>query len=310
MIATNATYTSDQLHYLAKLVERHAHVEGTNRTSVESLGFYKATQITARCPSIDAAGIGLVCQGMKRSHFGERQLEFIPGKVMIGFYPVPVETEVIQASVDEPFLLVGLAINRRRMAHILSRLDKIEDAIPRPFSADPANLFAIPLNKNLLDPFVRLVELLDKPLDAAMLSDNIIDEIYYRIISQERGGELRALLQQHGDIQRISKAITYIHENLNQSVSVDQLAELVMMSRTAFFKNFKAVMHMSPLQYAKKVKLNEAHRLIRAGKRVNEAGYLVGYGIPAQFSREYKQYFGYPPSATRPTSLAANARRS
>lgn len=308
MIITNAMHASERLHYLTKLVERHAHVEGINRTSVESLGLYKVTQTTARCPSIDDAGIGLVCQGMKRSHFGERQLEYIPGKVMIGFYPIPVETEVIQATVDEPFLLVGLAIDHRRMANILSRLDQIEDAIPRSFSADPTNLFAMPLNKNLLNPFIRLVELLDNPIDVAMLSDNIIDEIYYRIVSQERGGELRALLQQHGDIQSISKAIAYIHQNLNQSVSVDRLVEIVHMSRTAFFKNFKAVMHMSPFQYIKKVKLNEAQRLIRAGKRVNEAGYLVGYGRPAQFSREYKQYFGYPPSATRPTSLASDVR--
>ncbi len=229
--------------------------------------------------------------------------------MMIGFYPIPVETEVIHASVDEPFLLVGLTINRRRMVNVLSRLEQIEDTPPKSSSADPTNIFAIPLNNNLLDPFIRLVDLLDNPTDAAMLSDSIIDEIYYRIVSQERGGELRALLQQHGDIQRISKAIAYIHNNLNQPVSVDELAEMVHMSRTAFFKDFKAVMHMSPLQYAKAVKLNEAQRLIRAGKRANEAGYLVGYGIPAQFSREYKRHFGYPPSATsRPTSLAADVR--
>ncbi len=229
---------------------------------------------------------------------------------MIGFYPIPVETEVIRASADAPFLLVGLTINRRRMANVLSRLDQIEEAPHTTWSADPTNIFAISLNNDLLDPFIRLVELIDNPTDAAMLSDSIIDEIYYRIVSQERGGELRTLLQQHGDIQRISKAITYIHHNLNQPVSVDKLAEMVHMSRTAFYKNFKAVMHMSPLQYAKAVKLNEAQRLIRAGKRANEAGYLVGYGIPAQFSREYKRYFGYPPSATsHPTSLAADVQR-
>ena len=295
-------YKADQLHHLATLVERHAHIDGINRTRIDSLGCYKATQTTARCPAIDGAGIGVVCQGTKRSYIGKQRLEFLPGQVMIGFYPIPVETEVIEASVDEPFLLVGLAINRPRMANVLSRLDQIEDTPPKPISADPSNMFAIRLNSSILDPFIRLVELLENPTDAAMLSDSIIDEIYYRIVSQERGGELRALLQQHGDIQRISKAITYIHHNLDQPVSVDQLAEMVHMSRTAFFKNFKAVMHMSPLQYAKAVRLNEAQKLIREGKRANEAGYLVGYGIPAQFSREYKRYFGDPPSATgRPT---------
>lgn len=299
-------YRSDQLHQLAKLVERQAHLDGINRTCIESLGIYKATQTTARCPAIDGAGIGLVCQGTKQSYIGKQRLDFVPGQVMIGFYPIPVETEVVEASVDAPFLLVGLAINHPRLANVLSRLDQIEERPPKPI-ADPSNMFAIPLNHSLLDPFVRLIELLDNPTDAAMLSDNIIDEIYYRIVSQERGGELRALLQQHGDIQRISKAITYIHHNLNQPISMNKLAEMVHMSRTAFFKNFKAVMHMSPLQYVKAVKLNEAQKLIRAGKRVNEAGYLVGYGIPEQFSREYKRYFGYPPSATSsPASLAAD----
>lgn len=299
-------YRSDQLHHVAKLVERHAHLDGINRTCIESLGMYKATQTTARCPAIDGAGIGLVCQGIKQSYVGTQRLDFVQGQVMIGFYPIPVETAVVQASVDAPFLLAGLAINHSRMANILSRLDQIEERPPKPVVADLSNMFAIPLNNALLDPFVRLIELLEHPTDAAMLSDSIIDEIYYRIVSQERGGELRALLQQHGDIQRISKAIAYIHHNLNQPVSVDILAEMVHMSRTAFFKSFKAVMHMSPLQYAKAVKLNEAQKLIRAGKRANEAGYLVGYGIPAQFSREYKRYFGYPPSATgRSTSFTA-----
>lgn len=291
-------YQTDRLHYLARLVERHAHVDGVNLTSIPSLGCYKASQTIARCPAIDGAGIGLVCQGTKKSYVGDQQLDFVPGRIMFGIYPIPVETEVIEATADKPFLLTGLRINRQRMAKILSQLDQIEGPPPQHDAADPSNFFSIPLNNHLLEPFIRLIELLDNPTDVAMLSDGIIDEIYYRLISQERGGELRTLLQQHGDIQRVSKAIGYIHDNLNQSVSVDHLAEMVHMSRTAFFKQFKAVMHMSPLQYAKAVKLNEAQRLIIEGKRANEAGHMVGYSIPAQFSREYKRYFGYPPSAT------------
>lgn len=291
-------YQTDRLHYLAKLVERHAHVDGINLTRIASLGCYKVSQTIGRCPTIDGAGIGIVCQGTKKSYVGDQRLDFVPGQVMIGIYPIPVETEVIEASVEKPFLLAGLRINRRRMANILSRLDQIENQPPQSATTDPSNFFAIPLNNHLLEPFIRLLELLDNPTDVAMLSGSIIDEIYYRLVSQERGGELRALLQQHGDIQRISKVISYIHDNLNQSVSIDHLAEMVHMSRTAFFKQFKAVMQISPLQYAKGVKLNEAQRLIKEGKRANEAGQMVGYSIPAQFSREYKRYFGYPPSAT------------
>jgi AraC-like DNA-binding protein len=291
-------YQTDRLHYLARLVERHAHEDGINPTRIAPLGCYKASQTIARCPTIDGAGFGIVCQGAKKSYVGEKQLDFVPGQVMIGIYPIPVETEVIEASVDEPFLLAALKINSHRVANILSRLDQIENPPPSSSTTDPSNFFAMPLSNNLLESFIRLMELLDNPTDVAMLSDNIIDEIYYRLVHQERGRELRNLLQHNGDIQRISNAITYVHHNLNHSVSVDQLAKMVNMSRTAFFKHFKAVMHMSPLQYAKSMRLHHAQKLLKEGKKANQVTYMVGYNSTAQFSREYKRHFGFTPSET------------
>jgi AraC-like DNA-binding protein len=130
-----------------------------------------------------------------------------------------------------------------------------------------------------------------------MVGDSIVDETYYRLLCDERGGELRYLLQQRGQIQLISKAVAHIHQNLDKPVSVDELANMVHMSRPTFYENFRAVMHISPLQYAKSVKLDKAHTLIKEGKKANEAGYLVGYNSPAQFSREYKRHFGFSPSA-------------
>ena len=125
-----------------------------------------------------------------------------------------------------------------------------------------------------------------------------MDEIYYRLLCDERGGELRFLLQQRGQIQLISRAVEHIHRNVDNPVSVDELAKMVHMSRPTFYENFGAVMHISPLQYAKSVKLDKAQVLIREGKKANEAGYLVGYNSPSQFSREYKRHFGFAPSAT------------
>jgi transcriptional regulator GlxA family with amidase domain len=105
-------------------------------------------------------------------------------------------------------------------------------------------------------------------------------------------------LAQRGEIQRISKAVNHIHKNLDQPISVQGLAEMVHMGQTSFYENFKKVMHMSPLKYAKSVKLDRAQMLIREGKKANEAAYLVGYNSPAQFSREYTRHFGFAPSAT------------
>jgi AraC-like DNA-binding protein len=154
------------------------------------------------------------------------------------------------------------------------------------------------MSDKLLDPVIRLFESLDNPTDAAVLGEMIIDEIYYRILCDERGGDLRTFLQQRGQIQRVAKAVQYIHQNIEEPVSVENLAELVHMSRTTFYENFRSVMHVSPLQYAKSVKLVKAQTLLKEGKNASEAGYLVGYNSPAQFSREYKRHFGFVPSAT------------
>jgi transcriptional regulator GlxA family with amidase domain len=92
--------------------------------------------------------------------------------------------------------------------------------------------------------------------------------------------------------------VEHIHQNIDQPVSVEGLANMVHMGQTSFYENFKKVMHMSPLKYAKSIKLGRAQALIREGKKANEAGFLVGYNSPAQFSREYKRHFGFAPSAT------------
>ena len=215
------------------------------------------------------------------------------------FYPMAVEVEYVEASHQMPFLAAGIGIDRTRMTDVLLRMDRLDSAPPRPDKVDSSGLFSISANDRLLDPFIRLFGLLQNPQDAAMLAESVVDEIYYRILSDERGGDLRFLLQHRGEIQRIARAVEYIHQNLDQPVSVEELADMVHMSRTTFYENFKEVMHISPLQYAKSVKLDRAQTLINKGKKANEAGYLVGYKSPAQFSREYKRHFGFAPSATR-----------
>jgi AraC-like DNA-binding protein len=283
---------------LVSLVERHSIQEGVNYSSLEGFGTYKASTKQARNPAVDLPAIWVVGQGKKLCYAGDQKYEFSAGNVVVMFYPMAVEVEIVEASPEKPLLFAGVAIDLGRMAEVLLRLDRIDGAAARPVSTDPSAVFSFPLNENLLDPFIRLFESLSSPRDAAMLGDAIVDEIYYRLLSDERGGELRFLLQQRGQIQMISKAVEHIHQNVDKPVSVDELAEMVHMSRPSFYENFRAVMHISPLQYAKSVKLDRAHALIKEGKKANEAGYMVGYNSPAQFSREYKRHFGFSPSAT------------
>ena len=292
------TYQIGKFERLVNLIEQHAQQEGANYASLDGLGTYKASVVEGRKPALDLPAIWIIGQGRKVCYAGDQRYDYTTGNVVVMFYPMAVETEVVEASPEAPLLVAGVAIDMARMADVLLRIDRIDGAAPKPVSANPSGIFSTSLNDGLLDPLIRLFESLADPRDALMLGDAIVDEIYYRLLCGERGGELRYLLQQRGVIQRISRAVEHIHANLHEPVSVEDLAEMVHMSRTAFYENFRDVMHVSPLQYAKSVKLHRAQTLIQGGKNVSEAGYMVGYNSPAQFSREYKRHFGYSPSAT------------
>ena len=292
------SYKQKEFKKFLKLLEQRSPQESLNLNGLENFGTFKASTPQGRKPMIDLSAIWIVGQGKKYVYAGDQTYQYSAGKALVMFYPMSVETEIADASSEVPFLAAGLLIDRARMADVLLRIDRIDGALGRPVSSDPSGVFSTPLNDNLLDPFIRLLKLMGNPMDAAILGDSIVEEIYYRLLTDERGSQLRFLLQQRGEIQRISRAVEYIHQNLDQPIYVEQLAEMVHMSRTSFYENFKDVMHVSPLQYAKSVKLVTAQTLIKQGKNAGEAGYLVGYNSPAQFSREYKRHFGYAPSAT------------
>lgn len=293
------TYQIDKLEKLVALLEKQTPQEEYNPTGLQNLGTFRASSATQhKASTYYEPSIVIVGQGKKRCHVGSKCYEYGDGKFLILFLPMPLRVEIVEASADQPFLAAIIKIELGRLADILLKIEQIEDAVAKPVSTDPSGIFSAPLNDHLLDPTIRLLEALDNPRDAAVLGDLIVAEIYYRILCDERGGDLRTFLQQRGQIQRVAKTVQFIHQNIAEPVSVEKLAAMVHMSRTSFYENFRAVMHVSPLQYAKSVKLVKAQTLMKEGKNASEAGYLVGYNSPAQFSREYKRHFGFAPSAT------------
>lgn len=300
------SYQPEKLEKLIDVVADYTPIEGINSTPLAALGTYKMCSALAKTPEIETPAIVILLQGTKLCYVGDARHTYEGPKVLVGLYPAPVETEIVGASAENPFLAVGIELDISRMAELLLRIEEVEGSKPQPALINPAAKFSLALSDTLIDPFLRLFDVLAHPRDTAILGNTIIEEIYYRLLCGERGYELRSLLQQKGKIKRISRAIEHIHAHLDQTVSVEQLASVVHMSRTAFYTNFKEVMQLSPLQYAKSVKLLEAQRLIKSGKRVTETSLLVGYNNLAQFSREYKRYFGHSPSkahSSRPVLL-------
>ncbi|MCP4284604.1 MAG: AraC family transcriptional regulator, partial [Gammaproteobacteria bacterium] len=168
-------------------------------------------------------------------------------------------------------------------------------------SSNATGFHMAPMSDHLLDPVIRLLQTLGNPSDIAILGESIVDEIYYRLLCDEQVGfgSLRRHLEQRGQIQEIARAVSHIQANLDAIISVEQLANVSNMSASGFHRTFKEVMHTTPLQYAKTLKLHRARALLQEGQTASEASVSVGYNSPAQFSREYKRFFGNTPLETR-----------
>ena len=290
---------SDRLSALSELVKKNAPEVAMNTTVLPNVELYRESEPYELVPRLYEPYFIFIAQGRKQIVLDNTTYECDAGHFLTILAPMPVECQVIEASEDKPLLAIGILLDRRRILNILMKMDKLEQAPARPGEMNPSAIFTAPLNDQLLDAAIRLLKTLDSPAEAAVVGEAVIDEIYFRILKHERGGALPHLLQQQGQIRQIARAVEHVHRNLSEPVSVDELAALVNMSNSAFHKKFKEVMHLAPLQYAKQVKLNKAQDYILEGMSVSEAGYMVGYNSPAQFSREYKRHFGVVPSIAR-----------
>jgi AraC-like DNA-binding protein len=152
------------------------------------------------------------------------------------------------------------------------------------------------VDADLLDAVVRLVRLVETPAERRVLAPLIVKEIIYRLLIGGQGARLSHILASRGDTRRISKAIGHLREHFEQQLKMEEIARELGMSASGFYHHFKSVTSMSPLQFQKHLRLQEARRLM-LGEDMDaaSAGFRVGYEDPSHFSREYKRHFGAPP---------------
>jgi AraC-like DNA-binding protein len=205
---------------------------------------------------------------------------------------LPVVANVLEASPDEPYLCITLRVDPRELAALIVEMGA---QAPRD-NHDGRALYVSPLRAPLLDGFLRLVRLLDTPQDVPVLAPLILRELHYRLLQSEQFGRLAQMAIGDGRLRRVSGAITWIKEHYAEPLQIDALANRVHMSPSALHSHFKAVAAMSPVQYQKRLRLQEARRLLLSGASSAEAiAYKVGYASASQFSREYARLFGQPP---------------
>jgi len=233
----------------------------------------------------------LIAQGRKRALLGEEVFRYDPGHYLLFTVDLPLIFQIEKATPDEPYLGLRLDLDPSLVASVLVEADiKIKKGDASTKAMDVHSIDA-----NLLDAIVRLVRLADEPESSKVLAPLIVKEIIYRLLAGGQGARLGHLLQA-GDTQRISRAIGHLREHFDEPLKIDDFARQLGMSVSGFHHHFKSVTAMSPLQFQKQIRLQEARRLM-LGEDLDaaSAGFRVGYEDPSYFSRDYKKLFGSPP---------------
>lgn len=246
----------------------------------------------------------VMAQGGKRLRLGNSEYYYRGGDVLVVTAGVPVTGHFVDVHADSPALGVGLALRPETVAGLAGRA-------PSRRPDDPSALATGPADVDLLDAVVRMVRLVDRPADVAVLAPLLEQEIVWRVLTGPHGAAARRIGLADSDLTHVSRAIGWIRDNSAEPLRVDDLARLSGMSASAFHRHFRHVTHMSPLQFQKHIRLQRARTLLAAHPGdVAGIGHRVGYGSPSQFNREYRRQFGAPPGrdATRLRRGAVAAR--
>ena len=232
-----------------------------------------------------------IAQGRKRALLGEEVFRYDPGHYLLFTVDLPLIFQIEKATHEEPYLGLRLDLDPSLVASVLVEANiKINKGDASAKAMDVHSIDA-----NLLDAVVRLVRLTDEPGSSNVLAPLIVKEIIYRLLDGGQGARLGHLLPS-GDTQRISRAIGHLREHFDEPLKIDDIARKLGMSVSGFHHHFKSVTAMSPLQFQKQIRLQEARRLM-LGEDLDaaSAGFRVGYEDPSYFSRDYKKLFGSPP---------------
>jgi AraC-like DNA-binding protein len=239
--------------------------------------------------------LAVVAQGGKRLALGDRVYEYGAGQYLVASVDLPVTGHFVDVVPGQPALGFGMTLEPAAIAELL--LEAGPGDLPRSLGTARPGIVVSDAPDELLDAVVRLLRLLDRPRDRKVMVPLVKREILWRLMAGEQGDVIRQLGLADSSLTHIRGAVRWIRENYTRPFRVEEVAQLSGMSVSAFHRNFQAVTAMSPIQFQKHIRLQEA-RLLLANRPndITGVGHRVGYDSPAQFSREYRRQFGAPPS--------------
>jgi len=261
-------------------------------TAIPGLSLFRRDEPTHPTSAMYEPSICLTAQGAKRVLLGDDTYIYDPHHFLITSVDLPTVVQIIKASREKPFLGLVLKLDQREISQLM-----VDSNLPPPRPQQSSRGMATgEVTLPLLTAFQRLIDVLDEPKDIPILAPIIEREIFYRLLVGDQGARLRQMASAGNQSQQISRAIDWLKGNFTRPLRIDDLATQVNMSTSTFHHHFRAVTAMSPLQYQKWLRLNEARRLMLTENRdAASAAFQVGYESPSQFSREYSRLFGAPP---------------
>ncbi|MBZ9781395.1 AraC family transcriptional regulator [Pseudomonas sp. REP124] len=289
---------------LATLIKKFAPDFGIHPTAIKNLNLIRSDHPTEDLHQILKPALCVVIDGRKEVRLANETYIYDPLNYLVVSVTLPIVGKVIEASPERPYLCMRLDIDPAQICRLIADASPIGVPVARD---GERGLFLERTDISLLDAVLRLLRLLETPDDISALAPFAIQEIFYRLLKGQQGQRLHEIAIPDSQAHRVNRAIEWLNNHYAEPLSIDNLAQLINLSASALHHRFKSVTAMSPLQYQKQLRLQEARRLLLSEKSdVSSIGYKKGYESLSQFSREYSRLFGASPSKDM-ARLRANA---
>ncbi|MFD2333566.1 AraC family transcriptional regulator N-terminal domain-containing protein [Cohnella sp. GCM10020058] len=292
LLQNNGLAFVDKLAELASLIERNTGSDGIFDTAIPLLRLIRSSKSTLPVHTIYEPAVVIVARGSKIVMLGSDSYTYGPSAHFVVSVDLPVTSRLLQASAESPYLCLRLGLDPAQVLEVIKGAElESEDARELKRGA-----YVDRTSPELLDAAVRLVKLLDAPREISYLAPLIIREMYYRLLSGGQGGAFKQIALAGSGTSRIAGVIARIKQDFANTLPIEELARMAHMGPSSLHRYFKEVTTLSPLQYQKRIRLQEARRLLLTeAVDAADAAYRVGYESPSQFSREYARLFGLPP---------------
>jgi AraC-like DNA-binding protein len=276
---------------IVRYADRYANENGLAATPIQGLHLKCMRRPGIPTRLIYKPLVCLVLQGTKQIMIGTEKHSLSAGQCFVIGLDIPAAGQIVQATQDEPFIAMAIELD---IAAIRELATALEPAAAGHAAGPP--LFVVNADAAALDCGMRLMQLIDRPAAALLLRTGIMMELHYWLLSGLHGPALRRLALPDGQAQRIASAVKVLRAEYRSSIRVERLAAAAGMSVTTFYRHFKALTSLTPVQFQKQLRLHEARRLMLAhGCAVRHAAFEVGYESVSQFTRDYARLFGAPP---------------